>query len=126
MKTRSKVFAPALLATGLFLTAFTFAQAQSSSTAWTTSKGVQHVANKKSFNDESLRNSHIQATSVSPTWNISKGVHRKKDDTKAVAVNVVASEDPSWIISKGVHQNKTGSVVAKRNASSKEFSAGNK
>ena len=105
MKTRSKwIIKSGLLVAGI-LTAFTFAQAQSGNTSpsWTTSKDVQKVANKQLFNDENLRKSHIRASSVSPTWNISKGIHRKKGDDKRAKGNV-ASEYPTWVISKGVQQ----------------------
>ena len=102
MKKRSNITTSGLLVAGLFLTAITFAQAQSSA-AWTTSKGVQKVANKQLFQDENLRKSHIRASSVSPTWNISKGVHRKKGDDKLAKGNVT-SEYPTWVISKGVQQ----------------------
>jgi len=106
MKMTSKVFTTALLVTGLFLTASTFAQAQSrnSSPAWTTSKDVQKVANKQLFNDENLKKSHIQAPSVSPTWNISKGVHRRAGDDALAKGNVASKEYPTWLISKGVQQ----------------------
>ena len=105
MKTRSKMLTFGLV-TGLFLTAFTFAQAQSGNTtpSWTTSKGVQKIANKQLFNDENLKKSHIRVTSVSPTWNISKGIHRKKGDDMLAKGNVASKEYPTWIISKGVQQ----------------------
>ena len=119
MKTTSRVFT-AMLATGLFLTAFTFAQAQSSA-SWTTSKGVQKVANKQMFNDEDLQKSHIQATSVSSIWNISKGVQTIGDNNNVTEANVISNNDASWVISKGVHQMNNTTVVAKTNTPSKDL-----
>jgi hypothetical protein len=127
MKKRSNIFTSGLLVAGLFLTALTFAQAQSNA-AWTTSKGVQKVANKQLFNDEDLQKSHIQATSVSSTWNISKGVHQQKN-SEVTPVNIIASENPSWVISKDVQRmNVNESAVAKREDASKDDikMAGNK
>jgi len=117
---KTKMFTSGLFVTGLFLTAFTFAQAQSG-TAWTTSKGVQKVSNKQLFNDEDLQKSHIQATSVSSTWNISKGVQTIGDDNKTTEANVISNDDASWVISKGVHQMNNTTVVAKATTPSKDL-----
>lgn len=119
---KTKMFTTGMLVTGLFLTAFTFAQAQSG-TAWTTSKGVQKVSNKQLFNDEDLQKSHIQATSVSSTWNVSKGVQTIGDNNNVAEVNVVSNNDASWAISKGVHQMNSNTVVAKTNAPSKDLTS---
>jgi hypothetical protein len=107
MKTQSKILKSGLLVAGFLLAAFTTTLAQSSEniTAWTTSKDVQKVANKKLFNDDNLQKSHIQVSSVSPTLNVSKDVHRKQEDEVAGRDNMV-SKYPNWIISKGVHQRK--------------------
>jgi hypothetical protein len=106
MKTTTKVGMAGVLFLGLFLTAFTFAQAQSGTTepAWTTSKDVQKVANKQLFNDGNLRKSHIQVSSLSPTWNISKGIHRKKSDEAVANGNITSKGYPTWVISKGVQR----------------------
>jgi hypothetical protein len=105
IKITTKVLKVVAVTMSSFLTAFTFAQAQTGgpNPAWTTSKDVQKVANKQLFNDENLRKSHIRVSSVSPTWNISKGIHRRKGDDKTAKGNV-ASEYPTWIISKGVQR----------------------
>jgi len=106
MKTTTKAVTVGAVCMGLFLSAFTFAQAQSGNPipAWTTSKDVQKVANKQLFNDENLRQSHIQASSISPTWNISKGIHRKKGDDGIAQGNIVSKGYPTWVISKGVQR----------------------
>lgn len=107
MKTISRILTSGFLAMGLLFTTFMAAQAQSNETtpAWTTSKDVQKVANKRLFNDENLRKSHIQISSASPTLNVSKDVHRKEGDEVQAKGNVVSAY-PNWIISKGVHQRK--------------------
>jgi hypothetical protein len=106
MKTTTKVVTVGVFVMGLFLTASTFAQAQSgnSEPAWTTSKDVQKVANKQLFNDENLKQSHIRAKVISPTWNISKGVHRRKGDGAVADGNVASKGYPTWVISKGVQR----------------------
>ncbi len=90
---------------GVFLASAAFAYAQTNpNPAWTTSKDVQKVANKKLFEDESLRASHIQARPVSPTWVISKGVHRTEGDKEVAQGNVESKGIPTWTISKGVQR----------------------
>jgi len=100
-----RIFKAGVLTIGLFLSGITLTHAQSGSPnpAWSTSKDVQRVANPQLFKDEDLKKSHIRVTSVSPTWNISKGIHRKKGDARAKG-NVASKEYPTWIISKGVQR----------------------
>jgi hypothetical protein len=70
---------------------------------WASTKGVQKVANKQLFEDESIRGSHIHAIVLSPTWNISKGV-ASVNRTEDVAQANVTGGSSDWQISKGVHK----------------------
>jgi hypothetical protein len=96
----------------MFLMSAVFANAQSSSSAWVVSKDVQRIANKKSFEDENARRSHIQASTVSlPAIVISKGIARPADDyTKG---NIISKGYPTWAISKGVARKNQESIKAK-------------
>ncbi len=72
--------------------------------AWTTSKDVQRIANKRLFTDARLRQSHIKAKSIAPTWMISKRVGKPARKEKLAENNLKSSGTPSWIISKGVQR----------------------
>ena len=72
--------------------------------AWSVSKDVQKVANKQLFEDESLKASHINAVVMSPTWNVSKGVHQIGKSSDVGKGNVVSTGVPDWVISKGVQR----------------------
>ena len=91
---------------GLFLASVLFVNAQSNTEnpAWTVSKDVQRVANKKMFEDKELRATHIQVKPISPTWMISKGVHRTSQNEVATSGNIKSKGTPAWTISKGVQR----------------------
>ncbi|MDH4090794.1 MAG: hypothetical protein OEV74_17155 [Cyclobacteriaceae bacterium] len=72
--------------------------------AWRTSKDVQRIANKRLFTDARLRQSHIKAKSIAPTWMISKRVGQPARKEKLAENNLKSSGTPSWIISKGVQR----------------------
>ena len=94
---------------GLFLLGVFFANAQTreSHPAWVVSKDVQKVANKKMYDDENMRKSHMMAPSIgAPSWIISKGVHRSGKESTQLRGNVTMKGYPSWIISKGVQRIK--------------------
>jgi hypothetical protein len=102
---------------GLFLTGAILANAQSG-TDWMVSKGVQHVANKKTFEAEKLRNSHVEAKTVAfPSIVVSKGVART-DETVAEG-NIKSKGYPTWAISKGVA--RKNQEMDRRNTDEKEF-----
>ena len=85
---------------GLLLTGAIFANAQSG-TDWMVSKGVQRVANKKTFEAERSRNAHIEAKTIAfPSIVVSKVIART-DETPALG-NVESKGYPTWAISKGV------------------------
>jgi hypothetical protein len=94
----------ALLGMLLMSIAFVHAQARQDVPAWTTSKDVQKIANKRMFNDDNLRKSHITANTVKPTWMITKAVHRVNKDEAVARNNVKSSGIPTWTISKGVQR----------------------
>src|SRR5688572_16446391 len=76
-------------------------KAQNGHNTLVVSKGVQHVANKKAFEDENARKSNIQAKSVAiPAIVLSKGVTQSKD--QVAEGNIVSKGYPTWAISKGV------------------------
>ena len=94
---------------GLFLLGVFFANAQTreSHPAWVVSKDVQKVANKKMYEDENLRKSHMRAPSIgTSSWIISKGVNRYDKGSTQLQGNVTMKGYPSWIISKGVQRIK--------------------
>lgn len=96
----------------MFLMGAVFANAQSGSSAWVVSKDVQRIANKKSFEDENSRRSHIQARTVSfPAIVISKGIARPADDY--TMGNIISKGYPTWTISKGVARKNQESIKAK-------------
>jgi hypothetical protein len=72
-------------------------------TVWASTKGVQKIANKQLFEDESIRGSHIHAIVLSPTWNISKGV-ASINSTDDVAQANISGGSSDWQISKGVQK----------------------
>lgn len=74
--------------------------AQTGNTSLTVSKGVQHVANKKAFEDEKNQKNSLEARSLSfPAIVVSKGVVQQDE---VVAGNVQSKGYPAWSISKGV------------------------
>lgn len=84
---------------GLFLTGAILANAQSG-TDWMVSKGVQHVANKKTFEAEKLRNTRVEAKTVAfPSIVVSKGIRRTDETAQG---NIESKGYPTWAISKGV------------------------
>ena len=85
---------------GLLINISSFAQAP----AWTVSKGVQKVSNKKQFEDQELTKSHITAATVDQTWVSSKGVSNIGTETVAAEGNIPSTGTPEWTNSKGVHQ----------------------
>lgn len=74
--------------------------------AWTVSKGVQKVANKKQLEDRDAMNSHIHAAVVNQTWVISKGVSSIGNEDVIAQGNIRSTGTPAWANSKGVHQMK--------------------
>lgn len=85
-----------------------FAQAQTGTPVWTTSKDVQKVANKSLFSDQNLKASHVNATTVGfPAVAVSKGIV-KVNNTNLIQTeqkgNVVSKGYPMWTVSKGVHK----------------------
>jgi F0F1-type ATP synthase membrane subunit c/vacuolar-type H+-ATPase subunit K len=86
----------------LFMVGAFVANAQTQSL--TVSKGVQHVANKKSFEDENARKSQLQANSVEfPAIVVSKGV-AASSESESVAGNIQSKGIPAVAVSKGVAQ----------------------
>jgi len=72
-------------------------------TVWSSTKGVQKVANKQLFEDSSIKGSHIHAIVLSPSWNISKGVANVNRSQDVAQANIVGGSS-DWQISKGVQQ----------------------
>jgi len=72
-------------------------------TVWSSTKGVQKVANKQLFEDESIKGSHIHAIVLSPTWNMSKGVTSINQTSDVAQANIVGGSS-DWQISKGVQK----------------------
>ena len=105
---------------GFFLAIAFFSNAQSSTenSAWMVSKDVQKIANKRTFQDETLRNSHIQATLVSPTWMISKGVQQTTGSEVVAKGNIESKGIPAWTISKAVQRTTPSEGLAKGNIKS--------
>ena len=86
------------LMTMLVLGGAILANAQNSLTV---SKGVQHVANKKAFEDEKARKSQLQANSVEfPAIVVSKGV-AGSSETPSLG-NIESTGYPAVAVSKGV------------------------
>lgn len=84
-------------------------------TVWSSTKGVQKVANKQLFEDEGIKGSHIHAIVLSPTWNISKGVASLNRSSDIAQANVVGGSS-DWQISKGVqHIQRKKSASAEKN-----------
>jgi hypothetical protein len=85
-----------------------FAQAQTGTPVWTTSKDVQKVANKSLFSDQNLKASHINAVSAGyPAVTLSKGIVKVTNANlvqDGVKGNVVSKGYPMWTVSKGVHK----------------------
>ena len=97
-------------------------------TVWSSTKGVQKVANKQLFEDQGVRGSHIHAIVLSPTWNISKGVANVNRTSDIAQANVVGGSS-DWQISKGVQQiqrKKTASPDKKYFRTNDQISAGEK
>ena len=84
--------------------------------AWTVSKGVQKVANKKQFDDQDLMRSHIQAAVVDQTWVSSKGVSNVGKESVVAQGNIPSTGTPGWANSKGVHQMKESKRVKENNS----------
>jgi hypothetical protein len=103
-----KVVAVMLLA-GFSLALTTPSSAQSP--AWTVSKGVQKVSNKKQFENQELTKSHITAATVDQTWVSSKGVSNIGSETAVAEGNIPSKGTPAWTNGKGVHQIKKSSPV---------------
>jgi len=97
----------------LALTTSSFAQAP----AWTVSKGVQKVSNKKQFEDKELTKSHITAATVDQTWVSSKGVSNIGSEATVTEGNIPSKGTPAWTNSKGVHQinNNDKTVIEDKN-----------
>jgi hypothetical protein len=79
------------------------AQTQSDEPSWAVSKDVQKVSNKALFNDQELRDSHIRAVVISPTWN-TKGVHSVGQSSDIGKGNVASTGIPDIAIGKGVQK----------------------
>ena len=96
-------------------------------TVWASTKGVQKVANKQLFEDNSIKGSHIHAIVLSPTWNISKGVAAINRE-EAVGQANIRGGSSDWQISKGVQKiqrnKKSASNEQKYFRSSDEISGG--
>ncbi|HTE30854.1 MAG TPA: hypothetical protein VK666_10810 [Chryseolinea sp.] len=92
--------------TGIILLGISsFASAQSvNDFAWQTSKDVQKVANKKLFEDETLRASHIRAVTLNRNWMVSKGVNNIGESNGVGLGNAASNGIPEWTISKGVQR----------------------
>ena len=90
-------------------------------TVWASTKGVQKIANKQLFEDESIRGSHIHAIVLSPTWNISKGV-AGINRTQDVGQANISGGSSDWQISKGVQkiQRKKSPTIEKDYFNSKD------
>lgn len=108
-----KLLGVAIMST--FLLSSILVSGQNGNNSLVVSKGVQHVANKKAFEDENSKKPHIQAKSVEfPAIAISKGIVQP---TGQLAEGNIASEGyPTWAISKGaarhnmeLHQKKADS-----------------
>jgi len=92
-----KISVLAFLMTSMF---FANGQSKDPAPAWLVSKDVQRIANKSLFEDQELKRSHIQATSTSLTWVVSKGIQRKPSEI--AKGNIKSGGVPAWTISKGV------------------------
>jgi hypothetical protein len=99
----------------IFLLSSTLVSAQNGNNSLVVSKGVQDVANKKAFEDENSKKSHIQAKSVEfPAIVISKGIVQPTG--QPAEGNITSEGYPTWAISKGtarhnmeLHQKKADS-----------------
>lgn len=79
------------------------AQTNDTAPAWSVSKPVNKIANKKLFDDHRLRASHITVSTIAhPNQASTKAVHRtsKTGDEG----NVISRGYPTWTISKAVHR----------------------
>lgn len=79
------------------------AQTTTDEPSWGVSKDVQKVSNKALFNDQELRDSHIRAVVISPTWN-TKGVHSVGQSGDIGKGNVASTGIPDIAIGKGVQK----------------------
>lgn len=103
MRNKSSMYTK-VLAAMLFAGVATAASAQTAEeTVWSSTKGVQKVANKQLFEDEGIKGSHIHAIVLSPTWNISKGVANVNRTQDVAQANIVGGSS-DWQISKGVQK----------------------
>ncbi len=85
----------------IFILTTVLVYAQNGNTSLIVSKGVQHVANKKAFEDENASKSHIQAKSVEfPAIVFSKGIAQA--NAELAEGNIESKGYPTWTISKGV------------------------
>jgi hypothetical protein len=105
MKKRLNVWTKTMALVALFVASVSFANAQTGNDpAWPISKDVQRVANKKSLNDPSLRQSHIRAKSLDAHWFVSKRATKASRESMMAKGNVASNGTPSWVISKGVQR----------------------
>lgn len=103
MKSYGNIFAK-VVAGMFFVGAAASVQAQTApESVWASTKGVQKVANKQLFEDESIKGSHIHAVVLSPSWNISKGV-QSINRTESMGQANISGGSSDWQISKGVQQ----------------------
>jgi len=102
MRTSIKTAALVMLLLGAMVSVK--AQSTTITSAWSTSKDVQKIANKKMFEDDGLRASHIQASIQTPTWMISKGIHRINAKDQMASGNIKSTGIPMWTVSKGVQR----------------------
>ena len=94
-------------------------KAQNGPNTLVVSKGVQHVANKKAFEDENARKSNIEAQSVAfPAIVLSKGVVQSNE--QPTEGNIVSKGYPTWAISKGVAK-QSQERVQENSSGSDEF-----
>jgi len=107
MNKRLNVWMKATAVAGLFLVSVSFANAQTGNDpAWPVSKDVQKVANRKSLSDASLQQSHIRARSLDNSWVVSKRATQANRESMTAKGNVASTGTPAWVISKGVHRSK--------------------
>ena len=107
-----KVLAGTVLVGSIF---FMSTPSSAQAPAWTVSKGVQKVANKKQFEDKDLMRSHIHAAVVDQTWVSSKGVSNMGNENVVAQGNILSTGTPVWANSKGVHQIKGSKQVKEEN-----------
>lgn len=104
MKSTTRNISTTVIAALFFVGAAIAANAQTTDqTVWSSTKGVQKVANKQLFEDDAIKGSHIHAVVLSPTWNISKGVTSINSPSDVGKANI-ATGSTAWTVSKGVNQ----------------------